>query len=294
MGDGAGDSGEGGGWYNRGVSAGIDFGITNTDAVAEVRGALRRWTRPSDGEPDEALVRAILAEGGVDLDDLRALAVTGGRHRHLPARLGACAVVKVGEVPAIGRGGQALAEALGEPHTAPLLVVSAGSGTAAVLARGDEYRHVSGSGVGGGTLLGLSRLILRTVDPGAIDALALAGDPNGADLALSDVISGPIGGLPPDATAVNFGRLGKYALDVRREDLAAALVTLVGQVIGVTAINSARAQQAEHIIVTGHLLDMPSFRRALERTGEFYNTRFILPPDPGYATALGALKQLSA
>jgi len=276
------------------VSAGIDFGITNTDAVAEVDGALRLWTRPSDGEPDEALVRAILAEGGLDVDRVRRVAVTGGRHRHLPARIGACEIVKIGEVPAIGRGGQALAEALGEPHTAPLLVVSAGSGTAAILARGDEYRHVSGSAVGGGTLLGLSRLILGTVDPGEIDALALAGDPNGADLALSDVISGPIGDLPPEATAVNFGRLGKRALDVRREDLAAALVTLVGQVIGVTAINSARAQSAEHIIVTGHLLDMPSFRRALERTGEFYRTRFILPPDPGYATALGALKQLPA
>jgi type II pantothenate kinase len=203
-------------------------------------------------------------------------------------------VTKVGEIPAIGRGGQALAEALGAPHAAPLLVVSAGSGTAAVAASGDVYRHVSGSGVGGGTLLGLSRLILGTTEPAEIDALALAGDPNGADLALSDVISGPIGDLPPDATAVNFGRLGKFDIPVSRADLAAALVTLVGQVIGVTAINSARTLATERIIVTGHMLDMASFRRALERTGEFYGTHFWLPDHPGYATALGALRHLSA
>jgi type II pantothenate kinase len=197
-------------------------------------------------------------------------------------------------VAAIGRGGQVMSEALGEPHAEPVLVVSAGSGTAVVVARGDDYQHVTGSAVGGGTLLGLSRLILGTADPQEIDALASAGDPNGADLALQDVISGPIGGLPPDATAVNFGRVGKYALDVKREDLAAALVTLVGQVIGVTAINAARSQKIDRIVVIGHRIDMPSLRRALERTGGFYGTSFVLPPDPGYATALGALRHLPA
>jgi type II pantothenate kinase len=279
--------------YNPGVNAAIDFGITNIDLVADAPGGLRRWTWPAGGEPDEELVRALLARGGVTLAEVEQLAVTGGRHKSLPAQIDHCRLVSVGEIPAIGRGGQALAEELGAPHTVALLVVSAGSGTAVVAARGDEYRHITGSGVGGGTLLGLSRLILGTVDPAVIDAWAQAGDPNGADLALSDVISGPIGSLPPDATAVNFGRLGKYALTVKREDLAAALVTLVGQVIGVTAINAARAQQTERIIVTGHMLDMPSFRRALERTGEFYSTHFLLPAHPGYATALGALRHLA-
>lgn len=275
------------------MHAAIDFGITNIDLVADTPAGLRRWTHPTQGAPDAAQVRALLTEGGLDPDAVTRLAVAGGRSTGLPDQIGRCQVTKVNEIPAIGRGGQALAEALGVPRSAALLVVSAGSGTAAVAAQGGHYRHVSGSGVGGGTLLGLSRLILHTVDPQAIDALALAGDPNGADLALNDVISGPIGSLPPDATAVNFGRLGKFAIEVTRADLAAALITLVGQVIGVTAINAARALPAENIIVTGHLLDMASFRRALERTGTFYGTRFLLPDFPGYATALGALRHLA-
>jgi type II pantothenate kinase len=273
--------------------AAIDFGITNTDAVAETDDGWRTWTRPTQGEPTPELVAEILAEGGLRLEDLRRLAVTGGRHRRLPPWIGDCEIVGVGEIPAIGRGGQAAAADAGLNADDRLLVVSAGSGTAAVFAHGDLYQHVSGSGVGGGTLLGLSRLLLHTVDPAEIDALAQAGDPNGADLALSDVISGPIGSLPPDATAVNFGRVGKYEITVSRADLAAALVTLVGQVIGVTAINSARARQAEHIIVTGHLLDMPSLRRVLERVGEFYGTVLTLAPNPGYATAIGALQHLT-
>lgn len=270
-------------------SAAIDFGISNTDAVARVAGELRYWTRPTAGQPDPDLVRAILAEGGVKLSSLRRLAVTGGRHRLLPDQIGDCAVGRVSEVEAIGRGGQALSELPKEDSAAPVLVVSAGSGTAVVEARGDQYTHVTGTGVGGGTLLGLSRLLLRTTDPREIDALARRGDPNGADLSLADVVSGPIGQLPANATAVNFGRLARHDIAVSREDLAAALVTLVGQVIGLIAINAARARQVERIIVTGHLIDMDSVRDALKQVGDIYGTRITLPPNAGYGTALGAL-----
>jgi len=270
-------------------SAAIDFGISNTDAIARVAGELRRWTRPTAGQPDPDLVRAILAEGGVELSSLRRLAVTGGRHRLLPDQIGDCALVRVGEVEAIGRGGQALSELPKEDSAAPVLVVSAGSGTAVVEARGDRYTHVTGTGVGGGTLLGLSRLLLHTTDPREIDDLARRGDPNGADLSLADVVSGPIGQLPANATAVNFGRLARHDIAVSREDLAAALVTLVGQVIGLIAINAARARQVERIVVTGHLIDMPSVRDALQQVGDIYGMRITLPPNAGYGTALGAL-----
>ncbi|MBK9713498.1 MAG: Fumble domain-containing protein [Kouleothrix sp.] len=275
------------------MDAAIDFGISNIDAVAYVGGALRRWTQPTDGTPAPELVRAVLAADGVDLSALRRLAVTGGRHHVLPARIGGCEVVGVGEVQAIGRGGQALIELTGA-DAAPMLVVSAGSGTAIVAARGAQYAHITGSGVGGGTLLGLARLLLGTVDPQEIDALALRGNPNGADLSLADVVGGPIGRLPADATAVNFGRLAREDLAASREDLAAALVTLVGQVIAVTAINAARAQQLDRVVVIGHLTDMPSVRNVLEQVGDYYGMRLTLPPDAGYGTALGALHSVAA
>ncbi len=271
------------------MHAAIDFGISNTDAVAQAAdGTLRRWTQPTDGPPTPALIAQILANGGIELGIVQRLAVTGGRHQELPAQLGTTAVIGVGEVPAIGRGGQVLAELAGHA-SASALVVSAGSGTAVVSARARAYAHVTGSAVGGGTLLGLSRLLLGTVDPHEIDALARNGDPNGADLSLADVVGGPIGRLPASATAVNFGRLARQALDVCREDLAAALVTLVGQVIAVTAINAARAQQLERVIVIGHLTDMPSVRNVLDLVGDWYGLPLTLPADAGYGTALGAL-----
>jgi type II pantothenate kinase len=271
------------------VQAAIDFGISNTDAVALVNGEWRRWTRAYTHQPDAALVTAILADGGVDLATLPQLAVTGGRHRLLPATIGQCTIVGIGELTAIGRGGQQAAGFAGQVDEAPVLVVSAGSGTAIVAARGPNYTHISGTAVGGGTMLGLGRLLLGTVDPNAIDALAQQGNPNGADLSLADVVTGPIGSLPADATAVNFGRLARSAAPVSQADLAAALVTMVGQVIGLLAIQSARAQQIERIVVIGHLTDMLSIRRVLRAVGQYYATPIELPEHAGYATALGAL-----
>src|SRR5262249_54293897 len=86
----------------------IDFGISNIDAVACVDGVLGRWAQPSDSAPTPDLVRTVLAAGGVDLGSLRQLAVTGGRHRALPTHIGDCRVSGVGEIQAIGCGGQTL------------------------------------------------------------------------------------------------------------------------------------------------------------------------------------------
>jgi type II pantothenate kinase len=277
------------------MQAAIDFGISNTDVVARVDGKLRHWNEPYDGDPDEESVRAILAAGGINLDDLAQLAVTGGRHKLLPPRLGATEIVPINEVQAIGRGGQAILGLDGAARAQPTMVVSAGSGTALIKAAGDTFAHVSGTAVGGGTMLGLARLLLGTVDPHEIGTLALAGDRNGADLSLADVITGPIGALPADATAVNFGRLGRrsFAGEVRREDLAAALVNLVAQTIGLVTVNAAKAYGCERIVVIGHMLDMEYFRHILGLVGKYYATTMLLPHAPGSATALGALETVS-
>jgi len=268
--------------------AAIDFGITNTDVLVETDGALRHWMRPSRGVPDGVRVAAVLAEGGVALTDVEALAATGGRSRELPDHLGSTRVTRVGEMAAIGRGGQIAAGNEAEP----LLVVSCGSGTAAVAARGADYAHVSGTAVGGGTLQGLGRLLLGTADPRAIDALAAKGDRNGVDLALGDVVGAGIGLLHADTTAVNFGRIGREAFEPGRADIAAGLVTLVGQTIGLIAINAARAQSINRILLIGRLLDLPTLQDAILKVGGLYAVTLDVAPNPGYVTALGALYHL--
>jgi type II pantothenate kinase len=234
-------------------------------------------------------IHSILAVRGLNLSATKLIATTGGHHQILPDEIDGVPLLKIGELVAIARGGQALATGTGELPPEPMLVVSAGSGTAMVAARGDHYQHVTGTGVGGGTLLGLGRLLLATTNPVEIDQLAKTGNPNGADLALRDLVSGPIGALPADATAVNFGRVARMEEVPSRADLAAALVNMIGQVIATLATNAARAAQVQRGIVTGHMTDMETMRVTMARVGTFFGFPLETCGEAGYATVIGAL-----
>jgi type II pantothenate kinase len=269
---------------------GLDFGLTNLDgALGQDGQLLRGWRQLTQGPASEAVMRAALETGNVNLRDLTAIGTTGGRHKDLPSSIGGIPIRPIGEAQSVGRGGLALT------GLEAALVVSAGTGTSMISARriskqGEhryEFKHVTGSAVGGGTLLGLGKLLLGTSNPLEIGELASRGDPAGVDSTLVDVIGGGIGHLPPDATAVNLGRLAHLETAASREDLAAGLVTLVSQVI---AVNAATANNLERIVIVGHLPDLEPIQSAIRRVWGFYGVANppIFPEHAGFATALGA------
>lgn len=279
----------------------IDIGMSNIDLVVETRYEDQKKTRiemhmvENQYQRAEDQVRGALAmvsdvlpagqPGSTDfvLDyKMVSIGVTGGHYRNLPDILDGYRLIKVDEMVALGLGGLVSAQKQAG------LVVSAGTGTAMVSAAGEVVRHVTGSAVGGGTLLGLSNLILGTVDVCEIDQLAMAGDAAQVDIMLTEAVGGEVGRLPANANAVNLGKLvGARAF--RREDLAAGLVRLVAQVIAVIAINAADASKMESIILIGHTMDLKSVQREIKLVGDFYQRDFIMPPDPGFATARGVL-----
>ena len=264
---------------------GVDFGLTNFDGALVRDGRLERgWRQDSLGPASEATLRRSLELAGIDLGQLDAIGTTGGRHRDLPKTLDGVPIRAAGEAQAIGRGGLLLA------GLEAALVVSAGTGTAMIAARGTDCHHVTGSAVGGGTLLGLSKMLLGTADPLEVADLAAQGDPGAVDATLTDSIGGGIGHLPADATAVNLGRLVKLERPPSREDLAAGLVTLVSQVIAVIALNAAKANSLERIVIVGHLPDLGPIQHAIRRVWGFYGVTQppMFPEGRGFATALGA------
>ncbi len=260
-------------------SASFDLGISNIDVLLRRAGQLEHTRLPNTTRPILEQFQALLQRFG----PLERAAVTGGQYRLLPDQVGGTRLVKISEVDAIGRGGLYLA------GLDQALVVSGGSGTAMVAARHRLAVHVTGSAVGGGTLQGLGRLLLGETDPLDIDRLALQGDANHVDLTLVEAVGAGVGRLPLNANAVNFGRLVQDGALPLPQDVAAGLVRLVGQVIAVIAINAARAEGLEHIVVTGHLVDLLSVRHVLDETAGFYGASVTVPPNPGTGTAVGAL-----
>lgn len=263
----------------------VDIGMTNIDVAVESEDGLRfQMIENLHGEAS-AQVRQALEWVGDDLVPGMRIGVTGGRYRDLPEVLDGFDLQKVDEMKALGLGGLALT-ALDSG-----LVVSAGTGAAMVAARPTGVEHVTGSAVGGGTLLGLSKLILGTDDVEEIDRLALAGDAAEVDIMLNEAVGGKVGRLPAKANAVNLGKLDQED-DFSKENLAAGLVRLVAQVIAVIAINASDAADMANIIMVGHLMDLASIRREIDLVGEFYDREFTVPENPGFGTAMGVLAVL--
>ena len=98
-----------------------------------------------------------------------------------------------------------------------MIVVSMGTGTSLVLCDGNEVRHIGGIGIGGGTLSGLSRLLLQTDNINEIIALANKGDISRINLQIKDISTSPLPGLPMDATASLFANAQANA---SREDIS--------------------------------------------------------------------------
>jgi type II pantothenate kinase len=266
---------------------GIDLGGSSTKAVALEHGAIIGNKVIPTMEPLASAIGVmgtLLTELGKELADIETLAVCGGRSAVLPVRILSSRVQKVDEIQAIGLGGTFLS---GKENA---LVVSMGTGTAIIAARdnGRVIEHIGGTGVGGGLLIGLSRRLLNTSDITLIESLARKGDLKHVNLRIADVIGGPIGKLDPEATASNFGGLRD---DATNADLAAGILNLVGEVIGMLAVTSARATGLEDdVVLVGRLTKIEPLVKYVVRAGQIFGVTMVVPDRAEYCAAVGAAR----
>lgn len=287
------------------MRVGLDLGLTTIDAVALPIAAARALAAATvddhagrvtpgvrcapvprnGGAPGDVLDHAAAALA-LDPGAVVSIAVTGGRSRELPDDWHGVPVVKVAEPEAIGRGGLAIA------RVRRALVVSCGTGTAMVAADRDlgSYRHVTGTSVGGGTLLGLSQALLGTADVGAFAALAARGRAAGVDVTLGEALGAGIGHLPPDAIAVSLGKLRAPGFEPDPADLAAGLTVMVGQVIALLALAAAQGHGLTRIVAVGRLAEVAPVARVFDAVADLYGQpHFVVPALAAHATALGAV-----
>jgi type II pantothenate kinase len=262
-----------------------DFGITVTDTLRKKGDELIHKMDLSSKDLNQERVRKLfpdidfISNGGF-------LAVTGGKHLELGDYIDSTPIIHVNEIDAVGHGSMKLSGLSEEEST---IIVSAGSGTACIHAHKGIFTHCSGTGVGGGTVLGLSKLLLGTTDPEEIAALAEKGDESFVDLILEDVVSGPIGQLPSDTTAVNFGKVSKEDIEYSREDIAAGIVNLVGQTAARIATSVAMMFQATEIVVVGRAPSFAGLKNSLEQAASITGFTPHFPKNGEYASALGAM-----
>jgi type II pantothenate kinase len=150
-----------------------------------------------------------------------------------------------------------------DASTYPYLVVTIGTGVSVLRVDGPrKYERVSGSTIGGGTYLGLIRLLTDVEDFDDVMNLAERGDPSKVDMMVGDIYGENSDaleklGLPSNLVASSFGKLvakDDPAAGLKQEDLARALLLMITNNIGQVAYLNAKIFQTPRIYFVGNFL----------------------------------------
>lgn len=225
-------------------------------------------------------VPALCERLGLDLRSAEAVAVSGLSAKSAGLEALGITPVNVPEAEAIGRGATWLS------GRDDIIVASIGTGTAFVHAKGGQFTHLCGTGVGAGTLTGLAERVLGITDMREFDRMAMAGNTNHVDLTIGDFVE-MHGILAADLTASNLARRNTEATD---SDWAAGLATLIFQVIGTMSLLACRGCGAKSVVVTGAIADTAPSRANFARFVDGYGLDYFVPEHSACATAIGTAR----
>ena len=263
---------------------GIDVGGSTTKVIGLRDGELVGTLQVRAADQITSLYGAIgsyLRKYGAKLSDVSSIALTGVGSSFIDEPIYDIETKKVNEFLAIGRG------ALYLSGLQEAIVVSMGTGTAFVRAGVDEITHLGGSGVGGGTIIGLAAEMLGKSDIDAILSLAESGKLENVDLSVREIIGRDIPSLPHNLTAANFGKIKSTASD---SDLALGIINMVFQTAGMLAVFVAKNDTIRDVVLTGTLAIFPQAKGLQSSFSSVSDLRFHIPPNAVFATAIGAAR----
>lgn len=262
---------------------GIDVGISTTKIVGiNDDGIVISPIRIKATDPVTSLYGAFgkfLYDNKIRLEEVEHVMITGVGAAYINAPIYGLPTDKSEEFIADGLGARY------ETELDRMLVVSMGTGTSLVQCDGDDIRHIGGIGLGGGTLMGLSRIMLQTDDIKQVVTLAMQGNLAHIDVQIGDISPNPLPGLPKTATASLFGNAKSNAT---REDTALGIITTVLQTIGSSCILASLNTGIREYVLIGNLTLLPQCREVFPAMEKLYNVHFIIPKYSEFCTAIGA------
>jgi len=261
---------------------GIDIGGSTTKIIGQDGGAVNRPLFVRATDPVASLFGAFgkfVDENGIMLSDIEKIMITGVGSSYITRPIYGMPTEKVAEFNAIGVGGLALS-GLDEA-----IIVSMGTGTAIVRAKGNVSTHIGGTGIGGGTILGLASAMLKVRNIDTIIEMASKGDLHNVDLVVGDISKDIPASLSPDTTASNFGKLSDVAT---QGDIALGILNMVFQSIGMTARFALMSNECNDVVLTGNLSTFDVCHDVFGRLRDLFAINFIIPEHSEFATALGA------
>lgn len=262
---------------------GIDVGISTTKIVGiNQDGVVVSPIRIKATDPVTSLYGAFgkyLYDNKIHLEDIEHVMITGVGAAYIDSPIYGLPTDKAEEFIADGLG------AWYEIGKREMIVVSMGTGTSLVQCDEKGIRHIGGIALGGGTLTGLSRIMLKTDDINQVVSLAMGGDLSNIDVRIGDISPNALPGLPKHATASLFGNARSNA---SREDIALGIITTVLQTIGSSCILASLNSGIREYVLIGNLTLLPQCKEVFPALEKLYKVRFIIPKYSEFCTAIGA------
>ena len=265
------------------IVIGIDVGISTTKIVGiDEKGMVISPIRIKATDPITSLYGAFgkyLHDNKIKLDEVEHVMLTGVGAAYIDEHIYGLPTSKSEEFIADGLGAKY------ESKLDRMIVVSMGTGTSLVKCDGENIKHIGGIGIGGGTLAGLSRIMLKTDDIKQITNLAKDGDVSKINLLIKDISAKPLPGLPMSAVASLFSNAKTNA---SREDIAKGLIWMVLQCIGSATILPSLESGIKDFVLIGNLSLLPLCREVYPAMEKVYGVRFHVPKYSEFCTAIGA------
>lgn len=262
---------------------GIDVGISTTKIVGiNDKREVVSPIRIKANDPVTSLYGAFgkyLHDNSISLADVEHVMLTGVGAGYIDGDIYGLPTSKTDEFVANGMGAKY------ETDLDRFLVVSMGTGTSFVKYDQDGINCIGSMALGGGTLAGLSRVMLKTSDIEQVVELAAHGDLRNIDVTIGDISTHPVSNLPLDVTASLFGNA---QTDAKPEDLALGIIWTVLQTIGSATILSSLGSGIKDYVMIGNLTALPQCSTLFPLLENIYGVHFHVPTHSEFSTAIGA------
>ena len=243
------------------------FLVRATDPITSIYGAFGKFT----------------AENNLALGDIDRVMVTGVGATHMQKPIYSLDCHTVPEFSAAALGGLYLS-GLDEA-----IIVSMGTGTALIHAKKEgnktKINYLGGTGVGGGTLLGLTKKMTGIDTIEHIEEICTDGDLKNIDLRVGDISkNAKFTGVNENLTASNFGKVSDMASN---SDIALGVANMVAETIAMMAVFTARGHGLKNVVLIGNLTTIKPVREVFKNLDSF-GINFIIPENASFGTVIGA------
>ncbi len=241
--------------------------VRATDPITSIYGAFGRFT----------------SQNSLALDDIDKVMVTGVGATHMQQPIYNLTCQTVPEFSAVGLGGLYLS------GLDDAIIVSMGTGTALVHAKKEgnstKIDYLGGTGVGGGTLLGLTRKMTGVDTIEHIEELCKDGNLDKVDLRVKDISkNAKYTGVNEDLTAANFGKLSDMATNA---DIALGVANMVAETVAMMSVFAAKGHNIKDVVIIGNLTNIEAVRKVFNNLTSF-GINFIIPENSSFGTVIGA------